>query len=283
MNPSLEAFVNNLCPIDRVDQYRRVFKLVQDYEIEQFEPELTDLAMSAEMYEPDDIADLFHTKIFNYLKTIIGMHDIQINENSPLGDLIVIAESIQALQQWDDHDAIVRITEVNNEPEEKFAELIHMVSHVSETAVFTMVDYISPAFIKKLQEIHVRSMKSDKETNTENEALLNQLKIVNVFVKGQALGLSLLKRGVPIGVQIMFYIELLKAQFETMQDEALAKELFVLLHMSEDTYNNTVEGFSKISDILFDDLNKITKIKTLVTRHIQEFDKFKLSYTSPAI
>jgi len=36
MNPSLEAFVNNLCPIDRVDQYRRVFKLVQDYEIEQF-------------------------------------------------------------------------------------------------------------------------------------------------------------------------------------------------------------------------------------------------------
>lgn len=283
MNPAMEAFTSSLCPEVFHGLYERVYQLVRELQIEEFETELTDLAMSSDMYEPVEAVDRFNTIMYNYLVEVLVQHDIKLTDETTLEDAVVICEAVLLMQDWDDHEAILRILETLSSNEEKFAEVVYTVTTKGMESVMTLVDSVSDAFIAKLQEFHNKEAQDDTEAGTTNEVLLQQLKMANSFYSGNAIIFKMIEAGIPVGATLQFYLDMFAPYIHQIERANLAKEMHCVLLAAEDSYDNVVTKFAEISDFIFDDLNEITKLNTELIRESQKFNTFKLAYTAPSL
>lgn len=283
MNPAMEAFTSSLCPEVFHGLYERVYQLVRELQIEEFETELTDLAMSSDMYEPVEAVDRFNTIMYNYLVEVLVQHDIKLTDETTLEDAVVICEAVLLMQDWDDHEAILRILETLSSNEEKFAEVVYTVTTKGMESVMTLIDSVSDAFIAKLQEFHNKEAKDDTEAGTTNEVLLQQLKMANSFYSGNAIIFKMIEAGIPVGATLQFYLDMFAPYIQQIERANLAKEMHCVLLTAEDSYDNVVTKFAEISDFIFDDLNEITKLNTELIRESQKFNTFKLAYTAPSL
>lgn len=283
MNPAMEAFTSSLCPEVFHGLYERVYQLVRELQIEEFETELTDLAMSSDMYEPVEAADRFNTIMYNYMVEVLEQHDIKLSDEASLEDAVTICEAVLLMQDWDDHEGILRILETLSSNEEKFAEVVYTVTTKSMETVMTLIESVSDAFIAKLQEFHNKDSQDDAEAGTTNEVLLQQLKIANSFYAGDAIIFKMIQAGIPVGAPLQFYLDIFAPNIQQIDRANLAKEMHCVLLAAEDSYNNVVTRFSEISDFIFDDLNEITKLNTELVRESQKFNTYKLAYTAPSL
>lgn len=283
MNPAMEAFTSSLCPEVFHGLYERVYQLVRELQIEEFETELTDLAMSSDMYEPVEAADRFNTIMYNYMVEVLQQHDIKLADEASLEDAVTICEAVLLMQDWDDHEGILRILETLSSNEEKFAEVVYTVTTKSMETVMTLIESVSDAFIAKLQEFHNKDSQDDAEAGTTNEVLLQQLKIANSFYAGDAIIFKMIQAGIPVGAPLQFYLDIFAPNIQQIERANLAKEMHCVLLAAEDSYNNVVTRFSEISDFIFDDLNEITKLNTELVRESQKFNTYKLAYTAPSL
>lgn len=283
MNPAMEAFTSSLCPEVFHGLYERVYQLVRELQIEEFETELTDLAMTSDMYEPGEAADRFNTIMYNYLVEVLEQHDIKLTDETTLEDAVTICEAVLLMQDWDDHDGILRILETLSPNEEKFAEVVYTVTTKPMDTVMTLIESVSDAFIAKLQEFHNKDAQDDAEAGTTNEVLLQQLKIAHNFYSGNAIIFKMIEAGVPVGAPLQFYLNMFTPYLPQMERATLAKEMHCVLLTAEDSYDKVVTKFSEISDFVFDDLNEITKLNTELVRESQKFNTFKLAYTAPSL
>lgn len=283
MNPAMEAFTSSMCPEVFHALYQRSYQLVRELQIEEFETELTDLAMSSELYDPVEAVDRFNTKIYNYLVEVLKQHDVLLNDDVSLEDAITICEAILLMQDWEDHEGILRILETMVSNEEKFAEVVYTVTTKSIDSVMALIESVSDAFIAKLQEFHNKESQEDSNAATTNEALLQQLKIANRFYSGNAIIFKMIEAGVPIGANLQFYMNIFGPYLASIQRQDLAREMHCVLLAAEDSYASVVTKFNEVSDFVFDDLNEITKLNTELIRESQKFNTFKLAYTAPSL
>lgn len=283
MNPAMEAFTSSLCPEVFHALYQRVYQLVRELQIEEFETELTDLAMSSDLYDPTEAADRYNTIMYNYLREVLQQHDIVISDDATLEDVVTLCEAVLLMQDWDDHDGILRILETLSSNEEKFAEVVYTVTTKSMESVMVIVESVSDAFIAKLQEFHNKETTDDTEGGTTNEVLLQQLKIAARFYNNDCIIFKMINAGVPVGAPLQFYMNMFGPHIGQIPRENLPKEMHCMLLTAEDSYDSVVTKFSEISDWIFDDLNEITKLTTELTRESQKFNTYKLAFTAPSL
>ena len=283
MNPAMEAFTSSLCPEVFHGLYERVYTLVRELQIEEFETELTDLAMSSDLYDPSEVAVRYNTIMYNYLAQVLEQHDVKMSDDATLEDAVVLCEAILLMQDWDDHDAILRILENIASNEEKIAEVVYTVTTKSMESVMLIVESVSDAFIAKLVEFHNKEAQDDTEAGTTNDVLLQQLKIAVKYYEGNAIIFKMINSGVPVGASLQFYMNMYAPYISQIPRETLAKELHCMLLTAEDSYGSVVSKFSEISDWIFDDLNEITKLNTELIRESQKFNTYKLAFTAPSL
>jgi hypothetical protein len=214
---------------------------------------------------------------------VLKQHDIELTDETSLEDAVTICEAVLLMQDWDDHDAILRILETLTSNEEKFAEVVYTVTTKPMDTVMTLIDSVSDAFIAKLQEFHNKDAQDDAEAGTTNEALLQQLKMASAFYSGNAIIFKMIEAGIPVGAPLQFYLNMFAPHILEINRADLAKEMHCVLLTAEDSYDKVVTKFSEISDFVFDDLNEITKLNTELVRESQKFNTFKLAYTAPSL
>jgi hypothetical protein len=69
-------------------------------------------------------------------------------------------------------------------------------------------------------------------------------------------------------------------KIDDMEINDVAKELLVLFTMSSDTFRNVIEEFSKRSNNIFTDLDKISKVNSLLVKMCGEFDILFKTFTA---
>ena len=93
----------------------------------------------------------------------------------------------------------------------------------------------------------------------------------------------MIQAGVPVGAPLQFYLIIFTPFIEQIERANLAKEMHCVLLAAEDSYDNVVGKFSQISDLIFDDLNEITKLNTELIHESQKFNTYKLAYTASSL
>ena len=278
MNNILVAYAQENFHESVVGQFQQAAALMEEYNVTEFQDDLMGLVARMESYEPLELSDLFYTRVYTYVKQVIEAHDIRLDDEAELSVLLQIADGIKNLETWQDHDGIVNVLNGPANPEETLAVLLNMVTLLGQGQVALSVPNVSVSFLEKLEEIH--SQESDKaDTEAEhNFELIAQLKLVKEYINyDEALGFKMVRSGYRLGAPIQYYLDRLKKHTELLEDKQVSKELFVLLFMASDTYQDYSIVISELLGKLYDDLNRISAVNTQLKTLLSGFVQFKLA------
>ena len=277
MDETLLLFIQQNFPEARILDYIETYELMRQLEVAEFEDELVNMLGLIEMYDIQDFLDLFHSKVVTYLRQVIGMHEIQVDDTAPIRTLIHVLDTIIRIQDWIDHDWVITVTESALDDEEKFCEMAFTLTGENPHGLIAHLEEVSSSFMAKLQELHAPMSQIEIATHEDDKDLIEQLRLVKEFVNyDDALGFKMLKIGVRVGAELSVYTNLIHKHFDNKTEEEISREIFVLLFMASDTYKDIMNALGSLLHMVFDDLNKITRIDTNVKNKLIAFEAFKV-------
>ena len=282
MNPSVEDFTRTVCDPAMQPLYQRVYALIKTFAIEEFEMEATDLAMTYDNYDPVDVVELYNTKIYNYLAQICQYHELTLNEEVSLSNLVDICEAIDLMQNWLDHDSIMSVLETTDSNVEKFAEILFMVKTITMESGMLLVEGVSDSFLKRLEELHVKESADETEDGSNNPVLVKNLRVYKAFVK-QGFIFELIEKGFPAGVTAAIYIQQVRERFAALPPSDAARELIGILLAGEDTYNNVLQAAKPVLDMLYDELAQIVPVNAQLAIQYQQFSAYLNTFNSGTV
>jgi hypothetical protein len=116
----------------------------------------------------------------------LSEHQIVMDNEAPLEVLIKVADSIMGIQDYADASTIIRICESQSSNEDKFSEMVELVSNVHHTVILQYLDSVSTDLIKAVVIMHkdeddkMVTNSSSADTNLGN-AIIDALDKLNSF------------------------------------------------------------------------------------------------------
>lgn len=285
MLPEIKFFIDNYCIEDNKSIVEASFDLLDELEITDYINEYNDLFMAEGDIEVTDLLPTFMSIINKQITELLALHGIATNEEATLDCKNKILEGILNLPDYSDKLALLVILESQEDEMEKFCELMSHVSTLQSSDLFNKIDSVDISLFTKLLAI-VNASNSDNNTQEDEKNdlkvdIIKKLKeIKKVIGYDNAVGFTLVNNSIVLGSSFEQYCNYAIKHFDTYTPAVVAKELFVLLTMSEEGFHNPLIVFRKYSQDLFSDLDRITKIDIELNKLIMQFDKSLLTQTT---
>lgn len=279
MDFSVGQFLDAHCPVDRIEQYVRMDELMLSFGVEEYETPLLDVVHNAEIYDKDEILDRFHYFADGALRQLCRQHGIILNDDCTFDSALTVVKTLELLNAWVDHPEVLSICNMDGTTEERFCTLVGLTTGADIEEFMWVLDEVDDNLIKQIEQLH--SVEGEDEEQSPvfgSDELVASVELVNKFMIGKAkIATRLMSVGYPLGAPIAFYLSLLRRRWQFLTPEEAANELFVLLHMADNTYRNVIMGYAMVSSDIFPDLNTIATVDTLIKRLMGEFSAYRLS------
>lgn len=285
MLPEIKFFIDSYCIEDNKSIVETSFDLLDELEITDYINDYNDLFMVESDIEVTELLPTFMSIINKQITELLTLHGIITNEEATLDCKNKILEGILMLPDYSDKLALLVILESQDDEMEKFCELLSHVSTLQSSDLFNKVDSVDTSLFTKLLSI-VNASNSDNNTHEDEKndlkvEIIKKLKsIKKVIGYDNAVGFTLVNNSIVLGASFDQYCNYAIKHFDTYTPDVVAKELFVLLTLSEEGFHNPLIVFRKYSQDLFSDLDRITKIDIELNKLIMQFDKSLLIQTT---
>lgn len=276
MEIAVESFIKDVTTPAVSGAYTDINSIVEGFEIDGLEDQLIELSFTRDLYDPIDLTDKTVTLLNNYLSEVIQNHEIVISHDASLFDKIKFCQFLLLIQNWLDPTGIIRITESSGSAEEKTAELAFMTVGESIEKFMSIIESVSDAFIIKLESLYKTPQTDNNESFVTSQELIDNLKLITKYINiTETVGYNLIKSGTPIGLKFSTYEKYIRKHLEYQDIDVVAKQLFVLLYMSEDGYANPFTVYQEQNDIMLHDIDRIAKVGIELKKLITGFTSFK--------
>lgn len=285
MTPEIEYFIDNFIIEDNKANIKTAFDLLDELGVEDYQERFVSLMMIESDIETSQLVDSFTLLINNLIDDLLKLHGVVFNDIVYLETKNKVLEALVSLDSLESKDFILAILESSNDEVEKFCEIITHLTDLNFMYLFNAVESINPSLISKINEIF--SANANKLTEEEidkrdfTNKIISKLKQLRIFINyDKAVGFTLVNNNTVLGSNFNQYSTYAVKQFEHLTNEEIAKEVFILLTLSDEGFEQPLITFRKYSQNLFSDLDKITKIDIILNRLIMQFDKFILENQS---
>lgn len=285
MTPEIEYFVDNFIDEHNRDNIITAFDLLDQFGVEEYQERFITLMMIESDIGTIELVDSFTLTINNLINELLKIHGIVFNDIFFLETKNKILEGILVLQDLESKDSILTILESSSDSVEKFCEIIVEVTDLNFMYVLSAVEEVNPIFITKLNDLlntNIINISEEEMINNDfSNKIITKLKNIKSFINyDKAVGFTLVNNNTVLGSNFTKYVTYAVKHFEHLTNEDIAKEVFVLLTMSDEGFEQPLITFRNYSQNLFSDLDKITKIDILLNKLIMQFDKFILQNQS---
>lgn len=280
MDPIIEAYIKSTFHPDLVDVIAEAFRIMTEFDLQDFDLEMIDLLMTEEMDQPQNIQDHFTTLLHSKLDIVVHAHLIRLSETTPLHEKVAFLEGLFAIQHQADYSAIGSLLENEFSPEDKFAEVLAHCSTLTATAIFTMIDRIDPAIIESLKQFIATKEGNEGKlttpyTDTQREIIKN-LRQFKTFLKGKtAMGVLLAESHVLLGQPLERYVPYADELLKSTNYEQVALDVYSLLLLTPEGHINPLFAYRKHTGLLLDTLEASSRVDVLLTGLVGAFEKFK--------
>jgi hypothetical protein len=283
MQDNFLDFIDNSYSPELSNDLKDSLTIFASYNLEDHALPLTNLLYGhSHLIEVDELKDRFVNIIRSFLIELGKSFTLVFNETASIPDMNTVFNSLLDIEHYLDHDAILRVLELDEIEMEILAALFEHVNNIPTSWTFNVLDSFDKALLVKIKETHTKdtvidqSKEEDKVESKANQVI--NLRLYRKFINNDNLVcFKLIRRGNVIGLPFKEYVQYIANHLEYAKDEDLANELIGILYMGCDTYNDPILGFREHSEFLFDDLGKISKIDTLLTNTFNKFSTFKLT------
>jgi hypothetical protein len=187
------------------------------------------------------------------------------------------------IEDYIDHEAMIRICETDMNDVEKFAEAVALTSEFGAETLMSFVEWIDEAAVETIQRLHLRETPAEEKMEEvqlpeASPEQITQIKAYELFIKEHNLTVDcfqLIRMGFPIGAPFKLYWDQFKDIILQADTVTLSKETIGLFLLSKEHWGNPLLAFTNLSEELFDSINVITEVNMSVRRLLSGFVKFK--------
>jgi hypothetical protein len=290
MDLLIEAYIQETFHPDLVDTMKKSFRLMDDFDLPDYESEMIELLMMEDMDLPQNTQDHFVTCLHKQLDRILHFHLILPMEISSIYEKTELVEALFNIQHLADYSEIINTLEADYDPIEIFSEVMSHCCEMPALAIENMVLKFNPSIIESLKtyiynkqadtgviltDVDERKRKIIRNLRTFKDFLTT--KPLQFYKETNALGLSILEAGALVGQDLTLYVPFIDTHLQGTNYPQLAIDIYSVLLISKEGFDNTLGTFRKNSGWLLMDLLTISKVDPLVVNIAGAFDKYKLT------
>lgn len=218
-----------------------------------------------------------------YLLKILQDHEIKINDEIDTLRLIKISEGVRDIQNYEDHETILNILNLELDSEEKFAELLSLVTDMDTSELLLELEEVPDVLFVRLKAHLAQEPQSDASASSAPDPkYLNSLKSYKRFLHLEPLEVfSLVEDGLTMGLGFNTYAGLIGRRFESFAPLQCAKELLGFALISADGIDNPKSKIQAHIENYIADFNIITQVQIKLTDLLLKYQIFKDHEQSP--
>lgn len=267
--------VGNATP-EMSDSITEAYKLLENMNAGDLDFDLNDMLMV------DDVVDTNVTmsKIQTYFTTIqhdmLAQYGITMDDEVAIDDLTMVLKAVFELEDYEDTEALLRLTMSDMRADETFAEVLALITHKDAVSLLSLFEEVDTSLIRRIQDI---ASATDDELVTDEERIrrsqyMHHLQRFCHYINSKELEVvKMLKDGITVGYPYAAYADQIGRAFEGTIPEQVAREMVAMALISSDGHNNPMEVIKGSLEDYVADLNTVTKIHIEVTKLLQGFSR----------
>ena len=287
MDAGIELFIKESFIEDKSDTFRESFEVFSRANLEDHENEFNALLMEESSLDRVYVLNAFEELISTNLSFILATYGVKVADETPISLMNQICKGLTDVEYYLDSTEMLRITESDLDTEEKLSRILQAVTGIDDQLILFHLFKVTPSLIDRVEEVFEKNSFESQEDlieRADQHLVLKNLQNISRFLSNDNfIGLNLIKAGVHVNSGFLQYLRYFERHLDDLKPPELAKELFILLTMSSDCNKNILMAYSKHSNILFHELDKISKVYSELSNLISLYDRYMLQRSSLAI
>jgi hypothetical protein len=267
----LQTYLNDACTPELRSAVEAAHAVFERINLQNYDDGFEEILMTDDSTDQGESTQHIVDLTNKLLRKILAEHTVVLAYEASMEVLVKAVEGILDLQDYEDRNAIVGITNLDLNPQEKFAELMALVTSMSVEEWLLEVEEVGPTLITRVREMAEPTY--DEVPDAEAQQALAMyaerfIKFMNFLSNPKLTIGEMLMSGLPPGYPFEVYVNMLGRGLDEMTPERAAQELLAMAFVSSDGTNSPRQVIHDHLEHLVADVNKITKIDIKLNEYL---------------
>ena len=205
------------------------------------------------------------------------------NDVVTLSQRVAFIRGYVDLEDYIDHETIIRIIETDNLDQEKLAEAISLTTDMGEETILSLILSVEEEAIFTLKRLHISDMESKEKLDeiddpAASKEQITQVKAYRLFVAEHHLTVNsflMIQEGYAIGLPFKVYWDQKKDELLELDHANLCMEIIAIFLLSKEYWSNPLLALDKWVQEWFDNITIAANITSTIRQLMGNFMKFK--------
>jgi hypothetical protein len=240
MDALIAAYLAQTYHPDLVASIYRSFELFEQYNVTEHELPIINLVATQDNRDSAEIYDAVLKEIKDHLARVMQAHHIVLSDETRIDQYNEWLEALYVFQDLEDYSTIARWLESDMDPEEQLLEIVHDLCVLSISELQDTLVSFEPELIDGMRQyVEFQDQKkviAETAISHDERAIIERLKHFQQYITpAKAAGVGLAAAGVLVGRPIELYKSLLKLPWSGTDTTALARDIYSVILLSDDT------------------------------------------------
>lgn len=265
-----------------VDNFDRGVEILNDYGVPDYMDLFDTVYGEAAHLSDTEMVDGFKNTLDTAMLSILSRHGVEVNTDLLISTKLDLCKGLFLLSQYEDKETLLLILEIEQTPQETFAELMELVTPYKADTLLSFIESIEESFISNFKTIIVEP-KRDELVGIENaEQQVKDYSKFKEYVANRPLWSDkYFKHAEAIGLPFQVYLTVylmehpahLTSESTSNLFKDVAQELYAIACLSEETSNKAIETIRKNIDRFYLDMNTSTKLDIAINQVHLEYSR----------
>jgi len=284
MNEAIEQYVQDSYTPILQEVIEDIFSLFERLNINTHEGYIINQIAEQDNIDPAQLNSAILSYLEDFLINLENEFGFSLADTITLEQRCAFIRGYVDLEDYIDHEAIIRILETDGLPADKIAQAVSLTTSIPSITLISYVLRVDEDAVTTLQNIHLSESKGedlDQEMDiapaTKEQVI--QVKAFNIFIDQEFHTkpecLELIRKGYEIGFPFKVYFDVVKDKLLVADETTQVVETITLLLLSQEYWQNPLLGWDQVTKDWYDSLEIVNKVSGSVKAILRRFDLFK--------
>lgn len=249
------------------------------HHVKAYEP-FPDILFDTSIDDPEVVRARMLDAFHEGLDLLLQSHQLSLVPETDIPVKNQILSVLYRLQHLEDPVPVLRILETDKSDEEQFAQIIAGYSVLNEQQVLEAVYSLASSTLHILRDYLYRqeaqqTPEESPEAVTERGLLIQNLKDFFQVHGTDNLANEMIQNGIAIGHAVKLYYPYIHEHLVTDNDQQTAKNLLSFFFIANDTFNDPLAVYRRVSDDLIHDHPRTIRIEALITQLLNDLRNYQ--------
>ena len=275
MDALLIAFINNNYSHEMQEEIYAYFTLCDSFQNPQAYTECLDIVTDTIQTSSEIIADTLLISINDDLDYMLMQHTVILIPEATIAQKNQLLSALFILQDLEDYSIVINILESFEDDYVKFATILSDLCLLDTMEIISIVSVFQRTILDQLKSLIYKREKIKVVIRNTNPAIIENLKIFTTLYGDQLTGMQLIVNGFIIGEKFRTYFPYIEKSIITENIEETTLNILSVIYITTESLNDPIAVYREISDLLFKDLNQISKVESMIISRVGEINEYR--------